>query len=187
MSEQAVIPLEQDEVTIDDLLFTAVLLPDGQTGGVVSQFCDALGLVPNTQAHRLRGDPVLSFALVLVQIETAGGPQVVNVILAWGLPLWLNSIRAGRRSPVYRARLMVLKRRAAAALARCFFRPPASTATGLALPEAQQARLRNGTERLLAAAIERVLLLEARVASLEQQHRPQQKKRRGRPRKYSRE
>src|SRR5579885_3868396 len=122
MSNQAVIPLEQDEITIDDLPFTAVLLPDGQTGGVVSQFCDALGLVTHSQAQRLRADPVLSFALVLVQIETAGGPQIVNVILAWGLPLWLNSIRAGRRSPLYRARLMVLKRQAAAALARRFFR-----------------------------------------------------------------
>ena len=187
MSEQAIIPLQQDEVTIDDLPFTAVLLPDGLTGGVLPQFCDALGLVTHSQAQRLRGDPVLSFALVLVQIETAGGPQVVNVILAWGLPLWLNSIRASRRSPVYRARLMILKRQAAAALARRFFSPPVSASAGFALPEAQEARPRNGAERLLAAAIERLLLLEARVVSLEQMHRPQQTKRRGRPRKYNRE
>lgn len=121
MVETVLIPLAQAELTVANVLLIAVLLPDGQTGVVLSMLCEALNLRSHTQAQRLKTHPVLALALVQAQIETTGGPQVVNVLLSWGVPLWLASIRAGRRSPAYRERLLTMQREVAAALCRQFY------------------------------------------------------------------
>ena len=168
--------------------------------------CEALGLHTNDQAQRLRNHPNLTLALVLVRIETSGGPQAVNVLISWGIPLWLNGIRSGRRSPEERKRLFIMRREANAALARMFFQPPVTIEpssspmpeTIEALPpgpdplleryrrEVEQYRRElNATRRLLAAAIERVLQHEGRLEYLESLYRKWQRaKQRGRPRKY---
>lgn len=196
MEESAIVALQQAEISIAGLMLMAVLLPGGQTGLVFSLLCDALGLNYHKQVHLLRSHPELASALVLVRIETPGGPQMVNVLVSWGIPLWLNGIRSGRRSPEQRKRLFIMRREANAALARMFFQPPAAAEpapspipeTVEALPpgpdpllehyrrEVEQYRRElNATRRLLAAAIERVLQHEGRLEHLESLYRKWQR------------
>ena len=213
MEEVVTVALQQAELSIAGLMLMAVLLPDGQTGIVLSFLCEALGLNYHKQVYLLRTHPELRLALALVKIQTAGGPQNVNVLVSWGIPLWLNGIRSGRRSPEQRKRLFIMRREANAALARLFFQPPVATEpapspmpeTVEALPPGpdplleqyhrevernrqdlqQYRRELNATRRLLAAAIERVLLHEGRLEHLERPRQPQPRnKRGGRPRKY---
>ena len=80
MSGAPVIPVKQARITIAGESFVAVLLSNGDTGLVLSELCEFLGLLTNDQAHRLRLHPTLSAALMLVEIETPGGPQVTNVL-----------------------------------------------------------------------------------------------------------
>ena len=208
MQESVIIPVRQMFLTIAGKQLIAVLLPDGQAGIVLSMLCEALGLHTNDQAQRLRNHPNLTLALVLVRIETPGGPQAVNVLVSWGIPLWLNGIRSGGRSPEQRKRLFIMRREANAALARMFFQPPAAAEpasspmpeTVEALPpgpdpllehyrrEVEQYRRElNATRRLLAAAIERVLQHEGRLEHLESLYRKWQRAQqpgpKGRPRK----
>ena len=213
MNQQVIVPVKQAEITLAGLRFLAVLLPDGQHGLVLSMLCAALGLHTHKQAQRLRAHRVLATALVLVKIETAGGPQIVNVLLSWGIPLWVASIKPGWRSPEYQERLLIIQQNVGAALARLFFQPPAATEPASSpMPETVEAlppgpdplleqyrrevernrqdlqqyrRELNATRRLLAAAIERVLLHEGRLEYLERPRQPQPRnKHGGRPRKY---
>jgi hypothetical protein len=118
MEEQALVPVAQTDITIADFLITIVLLPDGQTGAVFAVFCQALDLDIHQQLARLHRDPASVDALVLVALDTPGGPQPTNVIYSWALPVWLASIRAGARPPAYRERLHTIRREAARALAK---------------------------------------------------------------------
>jgi hypothetical protein len=120
MLDTELIPLAQVELRVSNVPFAAVLLPDGQTGAVPSMLCEALDLRSHSQAQRLKSHPVLALALVLAQIETAGGPQTVNILLSWGVPLWLASIRPGGRPPAYRKRLLAMQQEVGAALSRHF-------------------------------------------------------------------
>jgi len=99
---------------------SGVLLPDGQTGLLHTPLCKGLDLIPRKQAEIISRHPTLSAALVRVQIPTAGGPQQVNVLLSWGIPIWLGGIRLGGRSPLYRRRVEILQREVNTALARRF-------------------------------------------------------------------
>ena len=203
MQESVILPLRQMMLTIAGKQLIAILLPDGQAGIVLSMLCEALGLHTNDQAQRLRNHPNLTLALVLVRVETPGGPQAVNVLVSWGIPLWLNGIRSGGRSPEERKRLFIMRREANAALARLFFQPPvAAEPAPYPMPKTVEAlppgpdplleefrrelersrqeleRLRrelNATRRLLAAAIERVLQHEGRLEYLEGLYRKWQR------------
>lgn len=208
MEESAIIALQQAEISIAGLMIMAVLLPDGQTGMVFSLLCEALGLDYRKQVRILRSQPDLRSSLVLVKIQTAGGPQAVYVLVSWGIPLWLNGIRSGWRSPEQRKRLFIMRREANAALARMFFQPPAAAEPAPSpMPEAVEAlppgpdpllehyrreveqyrRELNATRRLLAAAIERVLQHEGRLEHLESLYRKWQRAQQpGRPRKHKR-
>ena len=213
MKTSAIVPLRQAKITIAGYLLLAVLLPDGQTGVVLSTLCKALSLQTSDQAHRLRKHPTLALALVPIKIQTPGGPQIVNALISWGIPLWIAGLQSGRRSPEYRGRLLVIQQNVGAALARQFFQSPVTTQpapspmpeTVEALPPGpdplleqyrrevernrreleQYRRELNATRRRLAAAIERVLLYEGRLEHLERPRQPQPRnKRGGRPRKY---
>ncbi|HEU5198354.1 MAG TPA: phage antirepressor N-terminal domain-containing protein [Ktedonobacterales bacterium] len=208
MNQQVIVPVKQAEITLAGLRFLAVLLPDGQHGLVLSVLCSALGLRTYKQAERLRAHRVLATALVLVKIETAGGPQTVNVLLSWGIPLWIASIKPGWRSPEYQERLLIIQQNVGAALARMFFQPPAAAEPAPSpMPEAVEAlppgpdpllehyrreveqyrQELNATRRLLAAAIERVLQHEGRLEHLESLYRKWQRaKQPERPRKHKR-
>jgi hypothetical protein len=82
------------------------------------------GLYINSQTRRVRAHPTLSAALILTLIQTPGGPQATNIIVAWGIPLWLARIQPDKRPSLYRERLLVLQRDARAALSQEFFQNP---------------------------------------------------------------
>lgn len=121
MSKTPVIPVKQANITIGGETFVAVLFSNGDTGLVFPHLCEWLGLYITSQTRRLRAHPTLSAALVLTLIQTPGGPQATNIIVAWGLPLWLARIQPDKRPPLYRERLLVLQRDARVALSKEFF------------------------------------------------------------------
>lgn len=120
MAENVLIPLRQADIVVDGLTLLVVLFPDGETGFAFPPFCAGLDLDPDDQAHRLRKHPTLSAALVLAQVELAGKRQIANVLLTWGVALWLGSLRTGRRSPEYQARIASLQRKVGRAIAQRF-------------------------------------------------------------------
>lgn len=135
MEEQALIPVAQADITIAGFPITAILLPEDQTGEVFAMFCQALDLDMHQQLRRIHHDPALFDALVLVALETPGGPQPTNVIYSWAVPLWLARIRASARPPAYQERLRTIKREAFQALAILFQQTgPSSPTPQAALP-----------------------------------------------------
>ena len=122
MAENALMPLRQADIVVVGLTLTVVLYPDGETGFVLPPFCAGLDLDADDQTHRLRKHRVLSAALMLTQVQTAGGPQITNVLLTWGVSLWLGSLRIGRRTPEYQARIEALQREVSRAAAKQFSR-----------------------------------------------------------------
>jgi hypothetical protein len=189
MAETPIIPVKQTNITLAGTSFIAVLLPTGATGLVLPQLCEFLGLNTNDQAQRLRFHPTLSEALVLVEIKTAGGPQVTNVLLSWGILLWLERIRRGRRAKVYQERLLILQHDAAVELSKPFFqnvteepstpkrkKPAARTEKPPSVLEAIQA-LQQGMQTLYDAVVaekQEQQSLEARVRRLEGRAAPAQ-------------
>jgi hypothetical protein len=140
MAEIVLVPLQQVIIFIAGLKLIAVLLPDGQAGLLLAPLCTGLDLQTSDQTHRLRAHPVLSAALMLVQVETPGGPQIGNVLLSWGIPLWLGGIRLGGRPPAYRRRVQLLQREVGAVLARRFAGVAVPAPAPEALPEPRTAR-----------------------------------------------
>ncbi len=181
MSERPIIPVKQVRIAVAGATFIAVLLSNGETGLVFSQLCEFLGLEAKEQIKRLHRHPTLSAALVLVEIETAGGPQASNVLLSWGIILWLERIRRGRRPKMYQERLIAFQRDARAALSKEFFQNPTEEppppkrekrSTSLERPssirEARQA-IRRAREALAQAEEQWMDLIEQRQQALEDQ------------------
>jgi hypothetical protein len=135
MEDQALIPVAQADITIAGFPITVVLLPDGQTGAVFAMFCEAFDLDMHQQLARVHHDPALFDSLVLVALETPGGPQPSNVMYSWAIPIWLASIRAGARPPAYQERLRTARREAFHALAN-LFRQNASSSPSAPTPQA---------------------------------------------------
>ena len=118
-----IIPLEQAVVPFYDRTIIAVRLPDGRIAAVLSFLCDALQLATVGQARRIRADDVLADQLLLVQVQTEGGPQAMDVLTAWAIPAWLQGIKLGKVAPEKRPAILAFKREAADVLYRHFSRP----------------------------------------------------------------
>lgn len=116
-------PLTPSTIIVAQQPILGVRPPDGSIGAVFSYLCTALALAPNKQVERIRRHPVLKTALVSMTINTAGGPQQVNVLQVWAIPLWLAGIRFSAVAPALRKRLVIFQREVADALYRHFFRP----------------------------------------------------------------
>ena len=116
-------PLTSETIIVARQRLLGLRLPDGSLGAVFSHLCTALALAPNMQVRRIRQHPVLKAALVSVNVETAGGPQQMNVLQVWGIPLWLAGIRISAVAPTLRERLVIFQREVADALYRHFFQP----------------------------------------------------------------
>ena len=120
MAEDLLVALEQADFSLARLPLSGVLLPDGQTGLLHTSLCEGLDLHPHKQARKILTHPTLSASLVRVQVKMESGMRTVNVLLSWGIPMWLGSIQLGGRPPAYRRRVEMLQRDVNAALARLF-------------------------------------------------------------------
>jgi predicted GIY-YIG superfamily endonuclease len=125
---RTITPVAQKEVFIADHAVMAVLLPDGQSGAVLTMLCAMLDLQPGTQARLVRKNPVLSEALVLVTLPTPGGEQTTNVLLAWAIALWAAGLRQGTRPDSYKDLLLTIQRLAGRVIASEFAQEMMSSA-----------------------------------------------------------
>src|SRR5438067_2313129 len=123
------IPVEQATISFYGYPVIAVRLPDGRIGAVLRTMCEALQMDRPSQLRRIREDETITDCLVLVQVETSGGPQATDVLTAWAIPYWLSGIQLGRVAPEKREAILAFKREAADVLYRHFsqrpVRPPA--------------------------------------------------------------
>jgi len=159
-------PLQQAVLTIAGCALYAVLLPDGQPAIAFAALCEALSLDSNGQLRRIRTHPVLGEAFVLAQLDTAGGSQVANVLIAWGIPLWLAGIRLASVKPSARQRLIVFQKEIVATLYGHFFSPT------IAIPKPPPVSSPQRALHAAFAALEEALEVDAqtvneRLASLE--------------------
>ena len=137
---EPVIPVEQDLVPFEQTTLLGVHLPDDRVAALFSLLCESLHLDRSGQTRRIKADPAIADCLIPARIETPGGPQVLNVLIAGAIPIWLSGIRLGKVAPELRPLLLALKREAADVLYRHFFKigarstPPLEAEQPQALP-----------------------------------------------------
>lgn len=125
-SERVLVPAEQASIRFYDREIIAVRLPDGRIAAAVRSMCDALQLERFSQVRRIRDDEVLADQLVPVLVETAGGPQSMEMLTAWAIPTWLTGIKLGKVAPEKRDAIRAFKREAADTLYQHFAARPTS-------------------------------------------------------------
>src|SRR5579883_3317403 len=121
MKRKALIPVEQDLVPFHDDEILGVRLFDGHVGASIRSLCKMLKLSLRGQIQRILRDAVLSKYLVLVVVETPGGPQAVEVLIAQAIPMWLTGLQPSMVAPEKRPMILALKEEALEVLFRHFF------------------------------------------------------------------
>jgi hypothetical protein len=119
----------------------AVLFENNSIGASVRMTCDLLGVDHRDQIRKIRADRAIHDSLVLAIVETEGGPQETNVIIAEAIPLWLKGIHPSKVAPEARETLEEFRNVAVETL-RAFFFPetreqPRQSAPPKLEPEAQ--------------------------------------------------
>jgi hypothetical protein len=99
MSDTALTPVEQALVPFHDNEISSALLPDGAIIASLPSLCNILKIAVNGQARRIRRDQALSKYLLRVLIETPGGPQITDALVAWTIPLWLMGLQPNMIAP----------------------------------------------------------------------------------------
>ena len=155
---EAILPVKQDLVPFEQTTLLAVRLPDDRVAALFSLLCESLQLDRAGQVRRIKADPAIANCLILARIETPGGPQNLNVLIAGAIPKWLSGIRLGKVAPELRPFLLTLQREAADVLYRHFFKieadekaAPSSNPSAEA-PHSQRKMAHKAFERLRQAA-----------------------------------
>jgi hypothetical protein len=117
---EPLVPTDQATVPFYDREIVAVRLPDGRIAAVLASMCDVLQLLTRGQARRIRADLIIAEHLVPARIATAGGPQTMDVLIAWAIPRWLTGIRLGMVAAEKRPIIEAFQREAADILYRHF-------------------------------------------------------------------
>ncbi len=121
MKRKALIPVEQALIPFHGGEILAVRLLDGLIGAALVSLCNLLKIAKWPQLRRIREDEVLSKHLVLVIVETPGGPQATEVLLAPAIPFWLTGLQPSMVAPEKRPMILALKEEAVEVLYRHFF------------------------------------------------------------------
>ena len=162
----------------------AVQLPNGEVGVILRSLCAFLNIDFFGQQKRIAHSQTLRGALTKATVATRGGPQEMVVLLAWAVPLWATGIQPNRLTAARHAAVLILQQEAVPALYRAFWHAAAPEAAPPPPPEIApsdslegrvavlEAALREETtqrtalarrlgnsERLLAAAIQRLFWL----------------------------
>lgn len=121
LETQALIPVQQDIVDFDGYPVIGVRLPDGRIGASLRDLCDAMKIDRPSQVQRIRGDETIADSLISVQIQTRGGPQNADFLIAWAIPYWLTSVELSRiKDEKKRQAVLLFKRKAADVLYQHF-------------------------------------------------------------------
>ena len=122
MASKTLVPLKQALVPFYGSMILAVLLPDGRIAASLKSLCSMLKLARHGQMERIRNDDTLAKELLLVVVQTPGGPQVTEVLTARGIPTWLTGLQPNMVAPEKRPLILALKEEAVDVLYRHFFK-----------------------------------------------------------------
>ncbi|HEU5198543.1 MAG TPA: phage antirepressor N-terminal domain-containing protein [Ktedonobacterales bacterium] len=109
MESKAVVPVQQALVPFHGYGILSVRLPDDHVATSHSELCHMLNVARHGQIERIRRDKKLSEQLVLVRVETAGGPQDIEVLIVDAIPEWVLGIQINKLAPEKRSLLLALK------------------------------------------------------------------------------
>jgi hypothetical protein len=137
--------VDQVLISLGGYTFLVVRLPDGSIAVILRHLCEALHLSRLAQTRRIERHPFLAKHLLLVRIQTPGGPQDVNALLVSVLSLWLGGFDLTRLSEEKRELIMLLQEDAEEAFSRPFvvtpLEPPQPPKAPPPLPQQERAAL----------------------------------------------
>ena len=119
--QQVLIPLEQAIIWFHGYELVAVRLPDNRVAAVLNSLCAMLGIRTHGQARRIRRQKDLAEHLALALVETPGGPQRMDVLVAEALPFWVLGVQIEQLAPEKRPLILALKEEAVEVLYRHFY------------------------------------------------------------------
>lgn len=180
MSEKALTPVEQRDVTFYDDTLTAVLMEDGTVYVPLRPICDYLGLNWAGQRQRTHRDIILEEVSCECVIHSQGQGRAMLCLPLDYLNGWLFGINASRVKPEVQENLLTYQRECYRVLADAFLAPDralsSSTATLLQVREmglaiARMAEEQIDFDRRLTTAeskLELVANLDERLQTVEQ-------------------
>jgi hypothetical protein len=122
MNPQTFTPVKQALVPFHGGEILAVLLSDGRIAASLLSLCALLKLSKPGQMQRILRDVVLAKELLLVVVQTPGGPQATEVLTAKAIPTWLTGLQLNMVAPEKRPLIQALKEEAMEVLYRHFFK-----------------------------------------------------------------
>lgn len=120
-SQPPVTPVKQSTVIIAGFEIIVVLLADGRVAAAFHMFCDMLSLAYTSQVRKVQAHPTIGDCLISAYIETNGGIQEANVIIAEAIPIWLSGIHPNKVSPEARKILDICQLDAVRTIRQKFF------------------------------------------------------------------
>lgn len=117
---EAYVPIEQEAVPFYDRELVAVRLADGRICAVLRWLCQGLLLDTSAQVRRIQRNTALADGLLLVRVQTEGGPQAMPALTLDALPGWLFGIDEKRVKPETRADIILFQRECVRVLAAHF-------------------------------------------------------------------
>jgi hypothetical protein len=146
-SQQAIIPLEQALIPFHSGQVLAVLLPDDRMAATLNSLCALLGIRPESQARRVRRDKDLAEHLLLTVVETSGGLQFMDVLVAQTIPNWVMGLQLKRIPLEKRPLILALKVEIVDVLHRRFFpeEPTQSGPQSQSVPQPSSSRSESAT------------------------------------------
>jgi hypothetical protein len=165
----APLPARQVEVFGDQVL--AVRLPDGSIWLSLRMLCDNFGVARARQAQRIRENDTLAEDLIDVRVETAGGPQTMQVLRLERVPYWISDIQINRVREDLREKLRQYKRWVVQKVYEAFMQEWAGDAP-LAVGDAPSETMRTliqvrDMHRAMAAFAEAQMALQAQVEQVD--------------------
>ena len=109
MESKAVVPVQQALVPFHGYGILSVRLPDDHVATSHNALCHMFNLNRRGQMQRVLRDENLASQLVLVRVETAGGPQDIEVLIVDAIPEWVLGIQINKLAPEKRPLLLALK------------------------------------------------------------------------------
>lgn len=136
---QELIPLEQDTIDFDGYPVLGIRLADGRIGASLRDLCDSMKIDRYSQMQRIRGDETIADSLISVQIQTRGGFQKADFLIAWAIPYWLTGVELSRiKDEKKRQAILLFKRKAADILYHHFSQREPLAETGRAVAVTEQ-------------------------------------------------
>jgi hypothetical protein len=93
MDNNMLVPVEQALIPFYGNKILAVRLPDSRLAASLNSLCKMLKLARQGQMQRIRRDEDLTQYLLLALVQTAGGPQHAEVLVAEAIPAWVEGIQ----------------------------------------------------------------------------------------------